>query len=102
MAGISFWKKRRIADFLGAEPVYARDAATAVSAARRLGGGIAVWPSRAPKGLDAAAAAADVPVFRIEDGFIRSRGLGADFIPPASVIIDGRGVYYDTRSPQRP
>ena len=99
VAGISFWKKRRIADFLGAEPVYAHNAAAAVSAARRLGGGIAVWPSRAPEGLDAAAAAAGVPVLRIEDGFIRSRGLGADFIPPASVIIDGRGVYYDTRSP---
>ena len=99
VAGISFWKKRRIADFLGAEPVHARNAAAAVSAARRGGGGIAVWPSRAPQGLDAAAAAAGIPVFRIEDGFIRSRGLGADFIPPASVIIDGRGVYYDTRSP---
>ena len=98
VAGISFWKKRRIADFLGAEPVYARTAAAAVGAAQRLGGGIAVWPSRAPAGLDAAAAAAGVPVLRIEDGFIRSRGLGADFIPPASVIIDGRGVYYDTRS----
>ncbi len=99
VAGISFWKKRRIADFLGSEPVYAYSAAKAVGAAQRLGGGIAVWPSRAPKGLDALAAKAGVPVLRIEDGFIRSRGLGADFIPPASVIIDGRGVYYDTRSP---
>ena len=99
VAGISFWKKQRVADFLGAEPIYARNAAAAVSAARRLGGGIAVWPSRAPAGLDAAAAAAGIPVLRIEDGFIRSRGLGADFIPPASVIIDGRGVYYDTRGP---
>ncbi len=99
VAGISFWKKRRIADFLGGAPVYARTASAAVRAAQRRGGGIAVWPSRAPEGLDAAAAKAGVPVLRIEDGFIRSRGLGADFIPPASVIIDGRGVYYDTRSP---
>ncbi len=99
VAGISFWKKRRIADFLGAEPVYARNAAAAVAAARRLGGGIAVWPSRAPAGLDEAAAKAGIPVLRIEDGFIRSRGLGADFIPPASVIIDRRGIYYDTRAP---
>ncbi len=99
VAGISFWKKRRIADFLGETPIYASSAAAAVRAARRRGGGIAVWPSRAPAGLDQKAAEAGVKLFRIEDGFIRSRGLGADFIPPASVIIDGRGIYYDTREP---
>ena len=97
--GISFWKRRRMADFAGGPVRFASTARHAVSLAQAGAGGIAVWPSRAPKGLDAAAAAAGVPVFRVEDGFIRSRGLGADFIPPASVIIDGRGIYYDSRQP---
>jgi len=97
--GISFWKRRRMAEFAGGKARFARGASQAVALAAQAQGGIAVWPSRAPEGLDAAAAAAGVPVFRVEDGFIRSRGLGADFIPPASIIMDGRGIYYDARQP---
>lgn len=93
--GISFWKRRRMAEFAGRPVRFARSTPRAIALAKAGEGGIAVWPSRAPTGLDAAAAAAGIPLFRVEDGFIRSRGLGADFIPPASVIIDQRGIYYD-------
>jgi len=34
-------------------------------------------------------------VTRIEDGFLRSRGLGADLTPPLSLICDDLGIYYD-------
>ncbi|MGR3467724.1 MAG: capsular polysaccharide biosynthesis protein, partial [Shimia sp.] len=30
-----------------------------------------------------------------EDGFLRSRGLGAELIPPLSLVTDRRGIYYD-------
>ncbi len=99
MAGIAFWKQTRMQDFAGARPALVNDAAKAVRAAAAHGGAVAVWPSRAPAGLDAAADAAGVPVLRVEDGFIRSKGLGSDFIPPASIIIDRTGIYYD---PSRP
>jgi len=36
---------------------------------------------------------------RIEDGFLRSRGLGADLIPPLSLVCDDLGMYYDPSSP---
>ncbi|MEO0891050.1 MAG: capsular polysaccharide biosynthesis protein [Pseudomonadota bacterium] len=32
---------------------------------------------------------------RVEDGFLRSRGLGADLIPPLSLVLDDLGIYYD-------
>nr|WP_237072626.1 capsular polysaccharide biosynthesis protein [Pseudaestuariivita rosea] len=32
---------------------------------------------------------------RLEDGFLRSRGLGAELTPPLSLICDQRGIYYD-------
>nr|WP_217430392.1 capsular polysaccharide biosynthesis protein [Sulfitobacter algicola] len=32
---------------------------------------------------------------RLEDGFIRSSGLGAALVPPLSLIGDQRGIYYD-------
>lgn len=38
----------------------------------------------------------DVPqAMAIEDGFIRSRGLGAALTPPLSLVADDRGIYYD-------
>jgi capsular polysaccharide export protein len=36
---------------------------------------------------------------RVEDGFLRSRGLGAALVPPVSLVLDRTGLYYD---PSRP
>lgn len=43
----------------------------------------------------------DVRVLRIEDGFVRSVGLGADLIRPVSWVIDDLGIYYDATRPSR-
>src|ERR1043166_5568769 len=100
--GMSFWKRRRIAEFLGdgaAEPAFVRTSAAAVRLAQAHGGSIAVWGSREPADLAACAQAAGVAVVRVEDGFLRSVGLGADFQPGASVVVDRRGIYYDPSQP---
>ena len=104
-AGISFWKRQRVADFLrstAGTPVFRRSAAAAVAAARRASAAepraIAVWASRIPPGLPGLAAREGVPLIRVEDGFVRSVGLGADFLPPASLVFDSGGMYYDPRS----
>ncbi|MGX9349788.1 capsular polysaccharide biosynthesis protein [Shimia sp. W99] len=31
----------------------------------------------------------------VEDGFLRSRGLGAELVPPLSLVCDDLGIYYD-------
>jgi capsular polysaccharide export protein len=38
-------------------------------------------------------------VIRVEDGFLRSVGLGADLIAPLSYCFDRSGLYYDARHP---
>lgn len=43
--------------------------------------------------------AAGVRILRLEDGFLRSVGLGADLIRPLSWVVDGRGIYYDATRP---
>lgn len=44
----------------------------------------------------------DAPnVWRVEDGFIRSQGLGAELVPPMSLALDDLGMYYDPRGPSR-
>ncbi len=36
-----------------------------------------------------------VAILRMEDGFLRSVGLGAELARPVSWVVDGRGIYYD-------
>lgn len=38
-------------------------------------------------------------IVEIEDGMVRSSGLGANCVPPLSVVIDEKGIYFD---PSRP
>ena len=95
-AGMSFWKRRRMAAFFhdgNRAPPHRRRATSALSAARTRA--VAVWSSRIPPGLTASGAG----LLRVEDGFVRSFGLGSGFLPPCSVIADSRGIYYD---PSRP
>jgi capsular polysaccharide export protein len=97
--GMSFWKHRQVRDFLRSNtgtPVFRRTKNAALAAAcRRPRGSIAVWASRAPAGLAEAAEQQGIPLIRVEDGFVRSVGLGSDFIPAASLVLDSRGMHYD-------
>lgn len=62
---------------------------------------VMAW-GRKPSALKAIALAekARLPVVTLEDGFLRSVGLGADE-PPLSLIVDDIGVYYDASAPSR-
>jgi capsular polysaccharide export protein len=45
------------------------------------------------------AARYQVPIWRMEDGFLRSVGLGSDFSVPASLVLDKQGIYFDPARP---
>jgi capsular polysaccharide export protein len=100
-SGMAFWKRdmmtrllwdgRRAPPFLSARQGLAR--------AKREQATLAIWPSRVPETLRADAARAGVPVARVEDGFLRSKGLGAALHPPGSVVVDRSGIYYDAQGP---
>ena len=100
--GMSFWKRRRMAAALASAhgpPAFLRGSRAAVAEASWRGGAIAAWPSRAPADLLPRARAAGVPVVWVEDGFIRSAGLGAGFLPAASLTLDTRRPYFDPSGP---
>ena len=100
--GMSFWKRRRMRDILtagGRAPLFRRTAKAAVDVAVKRGGAVAVWAAREPADLASLAKASGVPIVHIEDGFVRSVGLGADFMPAASIVLDRTGIYFD---PSRP
>jgi capsular polysaccharide export protein len=58
-----------------------------------------VWASRLQDDHIARAGDAGIPLWRIEDGFLRSIGLGAGFVTAASLAFDRRGIYYDASRP---
>jgi len=62
---------------------------------------VMAW-GRKPSAIKAMAEAAGSqrPVLTLEDGFLRSVGLGADD-PPLSLIVDDVGIYYDASAPSR-
>lgn len=90
--GMRLWKRAPLQGFFGAEQRlrFAETPARALRRARRSGRPLLVWAGR-----DSPELAAEIPVRRVEDGFLRSRGLGADLVPPLSLVTDDLGIYYD-------
>lgn len=47
------------------------------------------------------AAQKSLPLLRMEDGFIRSVGLGSNLVPPLSLVTDDIGIYFNAETPSR-
>lgn len=120
--GFSRWKRAFLPGFLrgpGTSITFAKDAS---AAARVLGRSsepprqphridavaiehptnacaIIAWGTKGDGALTELAARRDVSLWRMEDGFLRSVGLGSDLHAPASLVLDRRGLYYDPRTP---
>jgi capsular polysaccharide export protein len=60
---------------------------------------IVVWGKREPESVLALARNRRIPLWRIEDGFLRSVGLGSDLAAPASLVVDKQGIYFDPSKP---
>ncbi|MEN7538117.1 beta-3-deoxy-D-manno-oct-2-ulosonic acid transferase [Aurantiacibacter flavus] len=100
--GMSWWKRDEIRRFLWVPDTRLRitqTGRTALAHARRHGGAVAVWPSRISPALIARAQAMGVDLVRVEDGFVRSAGLGSNLVPPASVVVDRQGIHFDPSTP---
>jgi capsular polysaccharide export protein len=99
--GIARWKRRAVAAMLtgpAGPPRFIANRAAALAAAQASGAALAAW-GRSALALRAEAEAAGVRVLAVEDGFLRSRGLGAAFVPPRSLVFDASGLHYDPTRP---
>ncbi|MBE9552422.1 MAG: capsular polysaccharide biosynthesis protein [Proteobacteria bacterium] len=100
--GMQRWKRRHLRPFLastGGRTLFARNGQDALRRGAVPGDRILVWGERRPKGLEMLAEQLGGPVGRVEDGFLRSVGLGSDFVRPYSLAIDWHGAYYDPTGP---
>ena len=87
----SSWKRSAVCQCFPNVPVVFIANAADVPA----GGLLLVWGMKPVMGE----LAEDVKILRLEDGFLRSVGLGADLIRPMSWVVDSRGIYYDATRP---
>ncbi len=88
--GISRWKRRHMRAFFGQHKplMFQNNPERAAKRAQATARQPMVWASHP-------AAAALPQAVQIEDGFIRSRGLGANLTPPLSLVAGDLGIYYD-------
>ena len=100
-SGMAFWKREAITHFLwdGEKSPPFLSPSLALHRAGHGKGTVAIWPSRVPGSTVDEAATRAIPIARVEDGFLRSRGLGAGLHPPGSVVVDRSGIYYNARQP---
>lgn len=59
-----------------------------------------IWSQGKPEIL-AFATKHNLPLLRMEDGFIRSVGLGSNLVAPLSLVIDNLGIYFNAQTPSR-
>jgi capsular polysaccharide export protein len=99
--GFAHWKKASVAPLLwaGGAPTGFRQATTDALQAIPSDRSLAIWKARVPARFLRDVEARNGPVHEVEDGFIRSVGLGADCVPPLSIVVDPVGVHYDPTRP---
>lgn len=100
--GMRQWKAHNLGPMLQAQCrrlQFARGSKAATALAPSAADAIAIWGATPPPGIADLAAATGAVLLRLEDGFIRSVGLGSDLIPPQSLVLDRTGIYFDATRP---
>lgn len=98
---IARWKRRPITALLdgpGGSPIFTGSYPRAIAAARNRHRRIAAWGRSANQNAEDLRKNG-IPITSIEDGFLRSAGLGAAFSPSSSFTFDDSGIYYDPTRP---
>lgn len=100
--GMSKWKQPSVSAFLRSthqEPMFLRSPSKALEKAKASNGRLVIWASKSQVSFAEQCQAEGVILLKMEDGFLRSKGLGSNLIPPLSLVLDDEGIYYDpTRS----
>lgn len=95
VCGVAFWKQQTLAPLLwgGDDVPFARRPAPQEDRT------FAVWRARTPERVLEAIESSGCGVLEIEDGFVRSTGLGANCVPPLSIVVDAKGAHFDPSQP---
>ncbi len=98
---ITAWKRSAVTRMVAGSaqpPRFRHRLDRALAEAKASGADLLAWGGTARR-IAAAVGQSGVRLVTVEDGFLRSVGLGASFTPAWSYVFDARGIYYD---PSRP
>ncbi|MGB0853313.1 MAG: capsular polysaccharide biosynthesis protein [Pikeienuella sp.] len=88
--GMRLWKRSYVKGFLGPNTLFQDDIAKATKIAKARDARVVKWGRADSAGS-----------IQMEDGFLRSPGLGATLTPPLSLVLDDEGIYFDPSRPSR-
>ena len=101
--GFSTWKHAFVKPFLpkDIDPIYINPwfQKNTFSLAKKRGldenSSLYLWGKKSFAEIEQYADENKIDVYHVEDGFIRSVGLGSDLTQPYSLVIDSKGIYFD-------
>ena len=100
--GLARWKAYNLKPMLGLEQAQVNCVADAQALAALRPSPhdtVVCWGATLPVAVAAVVQAAGARGIRMEDGFLRSVGLGSDMVLPQSLVFDSRGIYFDPAGP---
>ncbi|WP_370427093.1 capsular polysaccharide biosynthesis protein [Actinobacillus pleuropneumoniae] len=101
--GMSLWKRAVIKPFFNLPLCRLHFVGSLKSLEKRVfekNARLLIWSQGKPEIL-AFAEKHNLPLLRMEDGFIRSVGLGSNLVAPLSLVIDDLGIYFNAQTPSR-
>ncbi len=102
--GFSYWKHPLIEPFFDKKPIFInllcgkKHLKKALQRGLNPQSAIYIWGKKKFPKVEQYAHDNAMAIFRVEDGFIRSVGLGSDLTQPYSLVVDSRGIYFDPTS----
>ena len=100
--GFRQWKAANLKPIFGLHQElvhFAKDISDLDSYQLREGESVLYWGARPPADLVDYVSDRKSRLLHVEDGFIRSVGLGSDLIRPLSLVMDQAGLYFDATRP---
>lgn len=100
--GFRRWKKPHVKAFLSGTDSHTHfewESLRGLAYAKEHQSDVLVWSSKCTE--EFLSKAKGLRVYRMEDGFIRSVGLGSDYNVPYSLVVDEAGIYYDPSVPSQ-
>lgn len=105
--GLSWWKRKVLLPFIQTRNNDVRFYSSLDKLQRKIAdlpveahASVLLWGKKYPE-VSEWARQKKVPLLRMEDGFIRSVGLGSNLVSPMSLVIDDQGIYFDSTAPSK-
>jgi len=95
--GFSLWKQKHILAFFSNQEkhIFSHSLSHALAHGLDSKSTIYIWGKKPFSAIESYAKEHNIPLLRVEDGFVRSVSLGSDLTKAYSIVLDSKGIYFD-------